>query len=110
MCAKDQAGWVTCAEDSVGVPLKPTLDKKIDPINQGKLFVVAEDTLFWAQAPDEFGYRYVHFLCMIRLDIIINTRTCQLTVIHLTLQQCPQHGPRPAHHGRQPRAPLLVEP
>ena len=58
MCAKDEAGWTTCAEDTVGVPLKPTLDKKIDPINEGKLFVVAEDTYFWKEQPaSDFAYR-----------------------------------------------------
>ena len=59
VCARDQAGWITCSEDTVGVPLKPTIDKKIDPINQGRLFVVAEDTLWWGQAPNQFGYRCV---------------------------------------------------
>ncbi len=63
VCAKDQAGHVTCNEDSVGVPLKPTLDKKIDPINQGKLYIVAEDTLFWQEQPSEYGYRCVHCVC-----------------------------------------------
>ena len=58
MCAKDQAGLVTCNEKSVGVPLKPTLDKKIDPINEGKLFIVAEDTYFWKEQPaSDFDYR-----------------------------------------------------
>ena len=50
---------VTCAEDSVGVPLKYSLDKKIDPINEGKLFVVAEDTVWWDELPNPFGYRCV---------------------------------------------------
>jgi hypothetical protein len=59
VCAKDQAGWVTCNEDHVGVPLKPTLDKKINPISEGKLFIVAEDTLFWREQPSEYGYRCV---------------------------------------------------
>jgi hypothetical protein len=61
VCARDQAGWVHCEEKSIGVPLKHSLDKKIHPINEGKLFVVAEDTLWWKQEPNQFGYRCVQW-------------------------------------------------
>ena len=57
VCAKDQAGRLTCREASVGVPLKPSLDKTIDPVSQGKLFVVAEDTVWWREEPSQFPYR-----------------------------------------------------
>ncbi len=57
MCAKDQAGLWSCDEKSVGVPLKPLELKKIDPMNQGKLFIVAEDAGFWQAAPNEIPFR-----------------------------------------------------
>lgn len=57
MCAKDRAGLWSCAEDSVGVPLKPTELKHIVPENQGKLFIVAEDAGFYDMAPTEIPFR-----------------------------------------------------
>ena len=57
VCAKDYAGHVTCQEKSVGVPLSELELKKIVPENQGKLFVVAEDTGFWNAPPNEIPFR-----------------------------------------------------
>ena len=57
VCAKDAAGWVTCDEDSVGVPIKPATAKHFTPDNEGKLFIVAEDTVFWKTAVDQFPFR-----------------------------------------------------
>jgi hypothetical protein len=57
VCAKDEAGWTTCAEDTTGVPLKPIVLKKLNPEDQGKLYIVAQDTGFWNMAQDQFPYR-----------------------------------------------------
>ena len=57
VCAKDYAGWTTCAEDTVGVPLTPTELKHIVPEDQGKMFIVAEDAGFWQAPPNEIPFR-----------------------------------------------------
>lgn len=57
VCAKDLAGLWSCAEKSVGVPLRPAELKHIVPEDQGKLFVVAEDAGFYNAAPNEIPFR-----------------------------------------------------
>lgn len=57
VCAKDAAGWTTCAQDSVGVPLKPITAKHFTPEDQGNLFVVAEDTAFWKVPVNQMPFR-----------------------------------------------------
>lgn len=57
MCAQDAAGWISCAEASVGVPLTPMMLKHIVPENQGKLFQVAQDKAIWNAPVDELSFR-----------------------------------------------------
>lgn len=57
VCAKDYAGWTTCAEKSVGVPLTSMELKHIVPEDQGKMFIVAEDAGFWDAVPTEIPFR-----------------------------------------------------
>ena len=59
VCAQDLAGLVGCAEAAVKVPPKGagTPHKLADPINNGKIYNVADDLVYWNRAQDDIPFR-----------------------------------------------------
>ena len=59
VCAQDLAGNMDCAEATVKVPPKGAGNphKVIDPVNNGKIYNVAEDLVYWNRQQDDIPFR-----------------------------------------------------
>lgn len=58
VCAKDYCGNETCDWKTVGVPIKYTDQKLLQQaVNDGALYLVAQERGFWNALPDGFPYR-----------------------------------------------------